>query len=345
MPGPANSINESTTGIVGFTGTSFPATPVTNHAVIVGGSTSSTLSNVGPSATALQVLQSGGAAADPTYSTATYPATITQASYLYGSASNVVGQLAPSAFPAIGGFPTYDGTNGIWFNPAAYVYEWDDFITEISNTSLSKLCWQRMAVSGGNIDIPAAAQDSAHPGVVQLQITTGAGSGSGIILGNSNASPLIFGGGRCICNFWFKTSNISDVTDTYTTLIGFTASNVGTLGNNALVFSLNSGVNSGNWQMIAVKSGGGTTTASSSTGTDANWHKYTIDVAANGSQARFYIDGVELANSPVITANIPVAANQPVAPSCSILRTAGSTNARNAQVDLFTLWIALTSSR
>jgi len=41
----ANSINESTTGICGFTGTGFTATPVTQNAVLIGGSTSSTLSS------------------------------------------------------------------------------------------------------------------------------------------------------------------------------------------------------------------------------------------------------------------------------------------------------------
>lgn len=46
MPTEANSINAATTGIVGNTGTSFTATPVTNHAVIVGASTSSTLTNL-----------------------------------------------------------------------------------------------------------------------------------------------------------------------------------------------------------------------------------------------------------------------------------------------------------
>ncbi len=76
MPTPANSINEATTGVVGFTSTAFTATPVTQFDVLVGGSTSSTISSVGPGS-AGQVLQSGGNAANPVYSTATYPATAT----------------------------------------------------------------------------------------------------------------------------------------------------------------------------------------------------------------------------------------------------------------------------
>lgn len=43
---PANSINESTTGIVGFTGTGFTASPATQHCVQIGGATTSTLVSV-----------------------------------------------------------------------------------------------------------------------------------------------------------------------------------------------------------------------------------------------------------------------------------------------------------
>ena len=66
----ANSINAATVGIVGNTGTSFTATPVTQYNVIVGGATSSTLSNVAPSATSGVPLISQGAAADPAFGTA-----------------------------------------------------------------------------------------------------------------------------------------------------------------------------------------------------------------------------------------------------------------------------------
>ena len=43
---PGNATNDKTTGITGFTGTSFTATAVTQNNVIIGGATSSTLANV-----------------------------------------------------------------------------------------------------------------------------------------------------------------------------------------------------------------------------------------------------------------------------------------------------------
>lgn len=67
-------------------------TGLTNHAVLIGAGTA-TITNVGPTATSGQILQSQGAAADPAFSTATYPATTTINRILYSSATNVVDQI------------------------------------------------------------------------------------------------------------------------------------------------------------------------------------------------------------------------------------------------------------
>lgn len=111
----ANSINSQTTGIVGNTGTAFVSTAVTNHAVIVGGSSSSTLTNVGPSATAGQVLQSGGASADPSFSTATYPSTAgTTGNVLTSDGTNFVSSALPAASydPPIGSMQYFANSAG-----------------------------------------------------------------------------------------------------------------------------------------------------------------------------------------------------------------------------------------
>jgi len=68
-------------------------TGLTNHAVLVGAGTA-TITKVGPTSTAGQVLQSAGAAADPAFSTATYPSTTTVSQLLYSSATNTVSGLA-----------------------------------------------------------------------------------------------------------------------------------------------------------------------------------------------------------------------------------------------------------
>lgn len=91
-----NVIGAGSITTVGNPGTStltVQLTGLTNHAVQVGSATT-TLTQVGPSATAGQVLQSGGSSADPAFSTATYPATTTVNQILYSSATNVVSGLS-----------------------------------------------------------------------------------------------------------------------------------------------------------------------------------------------------------------------------------------------------------
>jgi hypothetical protein len=113
-----NAINVSTDGIVGFTGVAFVETTATNHALLVGGATSSTFTNVGPSATSGQVLQSAGSGADPAFSTATYPATTTINQVLYSSSANVVAGITAAnngtLISGATGIPSFlaNGTDG-----------------------------------------------------------------------------------------------------------------------------------------------------------------------------------------------------------------------------------------
>ena len=100
MPTSTNSINEATTGICGFTGTAFTATAVTAHDVLIGGSTSSTISQAAPSATSGIPLVSGGSSADPSFTTAvvagggTGQVTLTNHGILVGAATSAITQLA-----------------------------------------------------------------------------------------------------------------------------------------------------------------------------------------------------------------------------------------------------------
>ena len=93
-------------------------TGLTNHAVLVGAGTA-TITKVGPTATAGQVLQSQGAAADPVFSTATYPSTTTINQILYSSANNTVTGLTAANNSVLTsgatGIPTWTNmaTNGV----------------------------------------------------------------------------------------------------------------------------------------------------------------------------------------------------------------------------------------
>lgn len=97
VPAADGSITLQGTGSITVVGGLNSLTPqltgLTNHAVLVGAGTA-TITKVGPTATAGQVLQSAGAAADPEFSTATYPSTTTVSQILYSSNTNVVSGLA-----------------------------------------------------------------------------------------------------------------------------------------------------------------------------------------------------------------------------------------------------------
>lgn len=91
----------------------YSLTGLTNHSVLIGAGTS-TITKVGPTATSGQILQSAGAAADPAFSTATYPATTTINQLLYSSSANVVAGLAAANSAVLvstsAGVPVWSGT-------------------------------------------------------------------------------------------------------------------------------------------------------------------------------------------------------------------------------------------
>lgn len=92
-----NAVNLKSAGIVGYDAAgAFTANAATNHAIQVGASTTSSLTQLATGSSG-QVLRSGGASADPSWSTATYPSTA-------GTSGNVL---------------TSDGTNWTSSAPAA----------------------------------------------------------------------------------------------------------------------------------------------------------------------------------------------------------------------------------
>jgi hypothetical protein len=105
------------TGVLTGNGTSaITASAVTQYDVLVGGA-SNAVGSVGPGSSG-QVVQSGGNAANPAYSTATYPSTTTINQLLYSSANNVVGGVTAGDYGVLisssSGVPSWltNGTTG-----------------------------------------------------------------------------------------------------------------------------------------------------------------------------------------------------------------------------------------
>jgi hypothetical protein len=114
---PANALNISSAGIVVFDGTAtFSADTVTQHDVLVGGA-SNAITSVAPSATSGVPLVSGGASADPSFTTAvvagggTGVASFTDTNSLVISGTTSTGALQDVASVATGQVLTSAGTS------------------------------------------------------------------------------------------------------------------------------------------------------------------------------------------------------------------------------------------
>jgi len=138
-------------------------TGLTNHSVLVGAGTA-TITKVGPTATAGQVLQSAGSSADPAFSTATYPATTTINQLLYSSSANVVSGLATAnsailntssgGVPSLATSPSVSGTitagTGLTATTGA--------ITATAGN---------VVITAGNLTIPATTSGAANGSIAQ----------------------------------------------------------------------------------------------------------------------------------------------------------------------------------
>jgi hypothetical protein len=326
-----NSINESTTGICGFTGSAFTGTPVTNHALIVGGATSSTLTNLGPTATAGQVLQSAGSSADPVFSTATYPATSgTSGNFLVSDGTNWVSTT--SSIPAA---------------PNAALNFYDDFLyasTTAGATATDTQYGPWYAVQSGStksITPQLGTIVAGRPGIMTLS-TSSAGSTCTLgMLDNNLGNIKMATNGDITATWYFKINTLSDGTNSYTLTMGLTASG-GPAGVDGAYFSYTHALNSGQWQCNT--SLGGSGTARNSTSTVATGYQVVQLVFSPGVQAAFYA-GTTLANLASICT--PVATNLPTGQCSPFFRVAKTLGASSVtfDLDLFTLNQTFTTAR
>lgn len=119
IAGTANQIVTSATGATVTLALTGPYTPstYTAHGVLIGEGTSSIVAT--SAGTAGQVLVSGGASADPTWTTNTFPLTATAGSLIAATATNVIGQIADVATGqvlmsgGVGVIPAYSGSPSV----------------------------------------------------------------------------------------------------------------------------------------------------------------------------------------------------------------------------------------
>jgi len=304
-----NAINEQTTGICGFTGTAFIGTPATEHFVLIGGSTTSTIVNVTPSTAGL-VLTSNGVSADPSF------------------------QINPGNFSP-------NSTINMFDDFMSQI----DMVSVTPHIITGQLAWFSInnAGLGGPGFIPTNVTQNGHPGILSSSALTSS-SNSLFLTGNVNNSAQIFtcfilGGGQLTINWVFNIVNLSTVTNRYILRLGL-GDTLSADQANGVYFEYSDNINSGNW-VYKTAAASSRTTTNSSTAVTTGWHNAQVVVNAAASSVSFSMDGVSL--GAVITTNIPT--TNGINPFIDELRTAGTIAAGTLLVDLMYLTQTLTTPR
>lgn len=289
-------------------------TGLTNHAVLVGAGTA-TITNVGPTATAGQVLQSAGASADPTFSTPTYPsASGTARKIIVSDGTNNVYSTETWAVPGTSGnILTSDGTN--WTSAAlpalptlssalGTIVFVDDFLIGATGSGILSSIGGWVSTSFSN---NATASTNLHPGVVG---NTAFSSSTARL--QSGTTGIYLGNGIVQANFIVNVETLSTGTNTYTLQVGLAGSFNSTTPTNGIWFQYTNAVNSGNWQ-LKTSQASAVNTENTSVPVTTGWHNLQIVVNAVASSVTFSIDGVAqtavVASIPLTTVSLSVGVN------------------------------------
>lgn len=171
---------------------------------------------------------------------------------------------------------------------------------------------------------------AGHPGTAQ--VSTGTSATNAGALYRLGIFYTVFTGGEILIDWVANINALSNGTDTFVAEFGFgTPSAANTVITDGVWWRYTHTENSGNWTTNC-KASSVLTQANTSTAVDTNWHYYRIVVNANATSVGFFIDGVQVANSP-ITSNIP-GASVGMSPFFRILKSAG-TAARILTMDSF----------
>jgi len=224
-------------------------------------------------------------------------------------------------------------------NAASAVDLVDDFITGVGTGTISVYGWEDDSQGANSGIFMTDIIDADHPGIATIASgTTAAGTGA-LALHDTTRGSIVLGSGTIVVKFYAKLRGLSDGTNSYTADIGL-GDSITSVIPNGLWFEYTHTANSGAWQIKAA-SASTTTTANTTNTADTNWHVFEIRVNADASSIRYFIDGVEVDNSP-ITTNITTSG---IGPQIDIENTGGTGADRKIDLDLFTMRYELTNPR
>jgi hypothetical protein len=258
--------------------------------------------------------------------------TNTTGDVVYGSGSNAYSNL--TAPTVLGNNLGWNGTNVFWQSARNTMYLYDEFMTADNTGTLN--WFVNGSGSGGVLANTTYPSTAGHPGIFAMSCTT---SGDAhITLGANSGGTFVFGGGAISQTWIAQLSALSDGTDTYIVRMGFTDAYTGTPGNGAY-FAYTHSANSGKWQ-VATASSSSSTVNNTNNVADTNFHSFRIEINAGATSVGFYIDDVQVANSPIST-NIP---SSVLYPWVVMIKSAG-TNGRAMVCDAFTMVQEFTTPR
>ncbi len=172
----------------------------------------------------------------------------------------------------------------------------------------------------------AANGNDDHIGIVQHQTGTDTTGKAGVF---SQSAILLLGRGLSLFETMARIPIVSDGTDIFTYRAGF-IDNTGGEATDGVFFRYTHNENSGRWTLVARSNNTETTADSGVVMTANSWYKLRIEVSADGTSAKFYINGTLVGT--ITGANIPTAAGRTTGIGNSIIKTAGTTS-RNADTD------------
>lgn len=210
----------------------------------------------------------------------------------------------------------------------------EDFLCFTDLTYVGEFGWETFSTVA-----TYKAPEASHPGIIQLG--TGASS-SGVAnlykhKGSAGDGSLLLGTGILTCEWMVRIPTLGTSAQRFTVRVGLSDEIAGTVAS-GVYFEYNDNVNSGKWTIVTNNASTSTVANTNSTPSANTWYKLKIIVNTGATSVSYYVDGVEVTNSP-ITTNIPT--TNPIAPQVSIKKSVGSTS-RTVDCDYCMFTYALT---
>lgn len=218
------------------------------------------------------------------------------------------------------------GTNGTERLNAPYsaVYIMDDFlnVSTIETGEIGTAGWTSTG-SGTGAGIAGSTSPTAHPGTVSMQTGTTTTGNAAISLGSFYSA----GGGVTTYTTDCRVSTLSTVGEEYIARIGLHDATSGGAVTDGIYFQYDRLTDGNFWSVITSNNSTPTKIVTSTAIVGNTWYRLKIVVNADGTEARFYVDDVEVSGTGYpITTNIPTAAARTSGPSCQMVKSAGTTS-------------------